>query len=105
MRRKLFYWLCKIVKHKQGDLLPWYLLIFKSVLMPLDFYNCTGIKYDFFRDTLIIDGIKYSRQFFHDWSKQGIPDGQFFRIDKRENRTIYLSTFGHVEPSKPWPRR
>jgi hypothetical protein len=98
MRRKFFKWLCRKLKHEIGSILPWYLLVSKSVLFPISWFcwiagieKITGVKYDFVQDVLIIDGIKYSRDIFYDWSIKGIPDNKLFRIAKRKNGTIYLT--------------
>lgn len=69
-----------------GKVFPWYFKILKTVLFPLEAYDewrrynkQTG--YDFYRDTLCINGNFYDRKIFYNT----FQEGKIWKITRTEN--------------------
>ena len=88
MKRKLFKAIARYLGVKEGEKYPKWLLI---LFYPFRYYGVaySGISYDFGSDIYLIEGVRYSGEFFRQFSK-GLQPGDYFRFVKRENETIYI---------------
>ena len=101
MRYRIYKILLRNFGFGEGEKLPWYLIVIKCLLFPVDAicYKYSPIKYDLFTDTLTIDGVRYSRTLFRAWALGGLPLGQLFRIISRENGVV---TIEKIDEEQVW---
>lgn len=93
MRRLIFNFICKrILKLSEGELAPDWLAF---LLFPLFSYGLrfARVRYDFYRELYIIEGVKISKAVFLAWSEKGLPIGSYFQLLSREDGTISIKEF------------
>ena len=84
MKRKMFNFVCKILKVEDGVKAPEWLLWLFFPLIKLSFF-CAPIQYDFQNDIYTINGVNYAGQFFIMLGKDGLEEGTKFKILSRDN--------------------
>lgn len=90
IRTKIWFNLLKILKFKEGDLIPKWLYPIRFLLFPVDYVchlcsECSG--YDFITDVWTIEGVKYSGNLMRHF---GYGKDELFKIIKRENGVITI---------------
>lgn len=86
---------------KEGEIIPRWGMIIKSILFPLKALSFHAIKnfgYQWDRDTWIIHGIHYSDQSFKLLSK---ANGEIYKITRKGNQ-LWLEEISRVPPAKPF---
>jgi hypothetical protein len=93
MRKKIFYKIAFLFIDK-GSMLPWYLIILRFFLLPLEtLYYMLDKKhglYDMQSDTYTIEGMRYSGEYFRSLAKGGIEPNVVFRIIKRDDDCVTI---------------
>lgn len=93
MKRKIFSFICKLLKVGVGEIPPeWLTWIF----YPMKKYAARHafVRYDFVSDVYTINGVKISGGVFESWGKNGIKEGSFFELLKRkDDGMIYVKEY------------
>jgi len=80
VRNKLWFWCVR--NHDMGCILPWYLVLARAVLYPVDSFQwfvCTNSRYDIRTDTYIIGGVRFS---YKALMALAHSDGEIFRVHR-----------------------
>ena len=104
-RRNFMYWLIRdVCKMPEGQTLPWFLSMLKCIIFPLEAFDnwrqtskqtSKQLSYDFYSDTLMINGIKVSRCFFH-----LLKENESFKVIKIENGVLTLERLNIISNEK-----
>ena len=97
MKRKIFYFICDIMKVEEGAMPPeWLMWLFFPMLK--NALNFTDIKYNPRNRVYDIHGVKISEYFFRELGEGGMPEGGIFKLIKRhEDGTISIERMWEME--------
>jgi len=99
-RERLFIWLViNVFKYSLEHTMPRYLTILRFIMMPSNTFYWLCLEphnriYDLSLDEYKICGQRYSGAYFKELSVGGMPAGQLFRVDKRDDGVIWIKRLG-----------
>ena len=103
MRRAFFLWLATLVRWSSGTRMPSWLFALRLAMFPSEILtwvcsNWGSVRVDLSRDLIIVDGQKFSRQWFGMF-----PDmvGSVFVVLKNENGVITVQNIGRLVDIRP----
>ena len=95
-RNRLWFWCIR--NHDMGCILPWYLVLARAVIYPVESFQwfvCTNSKYDIRTDTYQIGGVRFSYKFLMVLAQ---ADGGLYQIT-RVNDNVVVTEARRNEPN------
>lgn len=98
-KNTIYMWIKhNLFKVEEGKVLPWYAVVVKCILYPVDalayWITKHQVKYvyngNFNDDTITIYGQRYSMTLFAGWAKHGIPVDKPIVIERADNGTLVV---------------